>query len=386
MAITIIKDLPSIVCTRNNTWMEVELSSGPSLQVEISHASVILVRLKFPVDSSHRVAFNLRRFLEAMGTVPDLINVHLPAFNQTIPTNFTRNLKAFKVVLTELASDGTVIVSTEVNSRCLLAGINAEFGYTTTLEQFLAITPKRFLTNKPLRKETRPESQEYLYFYNQDPAFVDNISVKFRIFFDDGSVSGLNTFNHNPYDFSSPAAAILPVGYKSLGIEYYVPDGKAATAYEVFVTASGLQTESHLFEIDRSCSETAKELIFLNSLGGVDTVQLRTVEEINLSVEKELIEGYVGANATLEAGQYFDNDVRSVRIFKALTGFKTREERRWLQELFASERVYEVSDGKFLPISITSRSMPLDRGITSLQTVLFDYRYRFDDIGYTRPL
>lgn len=381
MAITFIKALPALVGSRNDNWIKVSLSSGNQLVVKFYYTGTLITTQRMPKDAAGTVSFNIKRIIQSMGLFPNLLDADIPAFDQGIITACSSSVKVFSITLSEIDSvTGDEIASQTINSTVLLAGLNPEQAFSMPLVAYLSGPPRKFLTNKPLTKLTGKNTQEYLYYYNSNVDFQDAVlQYVFRIYYTDGSDSGEIVFSSQVI-----IGVILPAGYNQLNIGSITPMNKQVFYWEVYIKDSGVDTEKHRYEIDERCHPTGREFLFLNSLGGMDTLRINTVEEVNLDRQSEVVERYVSADTALISGQYYETEIQTNRKFKAATSQLLAEERLWLQEFFASSKIFEISDGKFLPVRILTGSVLIKNKADYLD-VKFEYRYRYDDIGYTKP-
>ncbi len=380
MSIQIIKDLPELVGTRNDAWIKVHLTETATLQVKVIYSSNVITTMRMSPDSGNNVSFNLKRIIQSIGSLPNLIDADLPAYNQGFVSPCTNIVKQFSVEITELnPADDTILDTHTTVAIALLAGLTLELAFSTSLLDYLAGPSQRFLTNMPQVQSVGTATQVFLYFYNTNLDYLDaQVSVRFRIYYTDGTDSGVLTLSTQLLFCS-----IIPAGYNQLDIPMYVPVGKTVDHYEVYIDDQGTLTEIRRFDLDQACYPDGREFLFLNSLGGMDPLRIRMVEEINLDRQSDVVERYQSADTSLMDGQYFETGILTTRKFKVNTNQWLAEDRLWLQEFFASPKIFEVNNGRFLPIRILSSSV-LIKNKADYLAVSFEYRYRFDDIGYTK--
>lgn len=154
----------------------------------------------------------------------------------------------------------------------------------------------------------------------------------------------------------------IQVGYDRLEVLYDMGIwNHTVVAYEieVEVKAGGLLlSEKFHFDIDRNEYPNKRYFRFLNSLGGFDDVMTTGIGEFELAPERTVITCPYPKVFNTAFQMKKNIFISGAQKMKVNTGWKTKEEIDWLQDMMLSEEVYEVINGDLYPIVITSTSGP----------------------------
>jgi hypothetical protein len=230
-----------------------------------------------------------------------------------------------------------------------------------------------FLTNQPSPKKTNGSNPEFLYFFNKD--YQDTLKVYVKVYWIGGSAT-----THTVWDV--PAAPnqqwVIPCAWKDLKIVHPNFPKKVPYRYEVSLASWGFfgfnahYTNIQVFDID-FCDK--KALLFENSKGGIDTLQILDRPQLNIKSDKELLKRVWRKEPKASTAVYRKS---SSKIFKAQTGMVDRSHMLWLEDLATAQNVWEYINGIYIPVIINTDSIQMSELQQDLYNISFDYQYAID--------
>lgn len=228
-----------------------------------------------------------------------------------------------------------------------------------TYESFYAYltTEKRFLTWYPRTgKKVLLAQPERLYWLNTSSATPATLSLKIQVFFSDGT-NGVflpaTTATSNPNIVVSFAT-----GYNQLNIEAWRKanyDDKDVIAYSVQVMISSTAvSEAFLYTLDLNDYRNVRYLIFRNSMVGYDCLACTGEADEITDIERYTANRVADVNdqTRLHKVEYRTEDFESVKVN---TGWLSKNDRKWLSELFFSPEIYELSGTQMIRILLKTK-------------------------------
>ncbi|MFL5808623.1 MAG: hypothetical protein ACJ749_03825, partial [Flavisolibacter sp.] len=235
-------------------------------------------------------------------------------------------------------------------------------GETATLAQFL--------TDKPNNAKVNPLSTEYLYFLNDR---VTNMEVCIDLFDSTGgeltnsyeSIPNIYPADSYMYRLNVSPRVIEP----RFGYDYTI-----ASYYEVWVrettTNAQLTEKRRYYTADLPCSVEPINIVWVNSLGGLDAFQFYNPKE-TVNFQKQTIKRattkFTGSTYSDVTGKIYNTseetyDVNRSGTYSATSTFITDAESYWLMEMFRSKQAYvEIQDGYLMPVTIKGDSYEIQR-------------------------
>lgn len=227
----------------------------------------------------------------------------------------------------------------------------------------LATTPASFLTGnfltwQPQTKQVSETQPEWLSYYATVPG-----TVKVKFYLEDGSTS-------------IKVLATIPANTcYSVNVNFtHIMKLETASKYGFFDVwiengASERLTyqQRYLYKAKEMLDE---HFLFENSLGGIDTAILSG--DSVFSPEIEHIEGEYN-----QESEQLDGAIS--RLYQKETGWKSKEEARWLWDFFQSKRKYKVQSGAIKKITLSESSVT-DSSLEDMKSYSFTYRIA-DDKG-----
>lgn len=260
---------------------------------------------------------------------------------------------------TRVENDGVLVPGTDKTSAVeyvIRAGLN-EHHYEAWKDGFwVDFLKKGFLTWKPTRV-VLPDEPVFLYFLNNispTPA-----AVKLRVFRwyvegheDTEPETILVQSTQYMSVYSIPVNLSLIAGvYNHIG-DGPVPVRSEVAKYMVWLTNEEGKVVSDMvtFVVDRTKYEDVRFIVFRNSLGGYDTLPIVGSVTESLKVTKDISEVYRPYGAPASFSETVINEVTGRKELILNTGWLSKAEREWLQELAVSEDVYIATDRDYLPM------------------------------------
>lgn len=287
----------------------------------------------------------------------------LPSYNQTAVSLALDLLKRYYIAFAESYNVPEEVKFVDHDSMgilsVLLAGYSFEkFPGNTFLADYINhANARKFLTTQPRIKDISREQQEYLYFYNNK--ISGTLELKAKVYFTDGtsstsvrlSVTGLQK-----------QVYVFPAGFSQLALVGIDP-AKTVLSYEIFVSHStaGTQSEIFTYQVDHNLYENSFYFLFLNSLGGMDTVWCKGSQALNAKFSREFFQKILPADYTVTEAEKEEYNLLFSQEFTVATGFKSKEYIEYLQDFYRSEMVFIIRNSHFLRVNIEAKEMEIGK-------------------------
>jgi hypothetical protein len=240
-----------------------------------------------------------------------------------------------------------------------------------------------FLTWQPLEKVVTRDQTEKLFFLLQEP--VDSLILRISFLFKDGSgnssypISSIdNPTEKKVYELTCTPSVMQVPGWET----------DQLVQYQVWMEDGHLEriSEIRTFRMDYAFHENARTFLFLNSLGGYDTIRFIGDQEDSLEYERVQYSSVLGSNFTEMNHQLSQLSVTETRKFKCNTGWITPEASAWIRDFFLSKNVYRLSGGKLIPVLINTAQVAHRKDKEELFSIDFEYIQSFSNDNYSREI
>lgn len=307
----------------------------------------------------------------------------LPSFNQSAirntdqPYNFTVRFKEY--------TNGVFTSTLNRSFKAIDAGLDYDdFTYQKQYEWLFV--NRKFFSSQADDKPTSIDVPEYLYFYNSYVT-VTAIDVRVRLYYTDGTDSDFTAFTNHT---TNGKTCVIPVSYEKLNIAANADAGKMVYKYRVWITKAGDATyrisEPFSFLLsDQPCLEK-RVFLFYNSLGGYETFFTNAALQETIESKKNAGNRLYGKNYRVRDGQFFVTERQGTRKKKAATGWLPKDFSESLQDAAISPQVWEIRDGKYIPIIIDNLTAMYYEKNNELLGYIFDYRDAYDVDLYTKDI
>jgi hypothetical protein len=238
----------------------------------------------------------------------------------------------------------------------------------------------RFLKQGTTQLITRYDSPQYLYFFN---ARADrNLKMFCQLYFSDGTSSLII-----PYTLS--AKALRKYAFNVSVQQIFIPEnypGKILSSFSVFLKNDALQpvSETITYTIDYQYKRFIRTFMNWSSWGTFDTRYFYGMGAMEFDQVQQVAERAVLAGESIMKGKSMVYDITLQTKFSLSTGFTTRKNLLFNKDFFASALKYRFVNGQYLPIQVTSKSIPeVNDEENGKYAQRFEYQYLFDDSAYT---
>ncbi len=239
-----------------------------------------------------------------------------------------------------------------------------------------------FLTWQPKYKTVTFHQVEKLYFLCQTE--MTRISLRFSYYLLDGT-------SHLSQALSSidlpPDKGVVELTISPWQVFYNEDYADTLDYFEVWIEYRAERiSELRTFKIDRTYYENERYFLFLNSLGGYDTIRVTGDQEDALEYDRTDID------KTLPAGfKYMDHEsatgfVKETVTYKANTGWINRDQLSWLRELFLSKQVFQIKGDKLMPVVVSSTKVAQRIDKEYMYSLDFEYRRSLESEFYSREI
>ncbi|WP_254561797.1 DUF5977 domain-containing protein [Dyadobacter diqingensis] len=231
---------------------------------------------------------------------------------------------------------------------------------------------KQFLTWQPNFKSIAPTQEEYLSFVLNFTPKPQTLKLRVQAYGADGAISETVTAMslQNPVLYS---VICCPVGASILKLPSTI------AKYDVWLSNENNQrvSEVRTYLIDRTDQEFERSVLFVNSLGGWDTLRLTGQAQRNLKVSQNTAQTERPANAGVDFSELKIISIEGEYDLQVSTGFFKRDAiayLNYLDELLLSEEVFLVSSKGHRPLQLTTQSLTDQEDNQGLVARTFGFR------------
>lgn len=248
------------------------------------------------------------------------------------------------------------------------------------IEQWVDIK-KQFLKYHTSQEPAYLDQPNYLFFLTQNS---DSFTPTFKVHLSDDSevTTTLPTIiTTGPYK-----VLCIPIGFTILNLQSLYPDHLRPVWYEVSVIIpSGLHCNPVRFYFDHRNYYNPVDILYPNSLGGIDVIRLRGTIDREVDVNQVKSE-------SVNIGTFYGNIVSHTlnnfylserEIIKVDTGFISKSMVTRLRDIFLQREVFEINGGRLKPIEINARNVKLYSSTDFLYNLALEYRYGYENTHWS---
>jgi len=326
------------------------------------------------------------------GKIDGLLSYTKPSRQQSTLSVSVSQTMAFS--LTENVKGGDPAIDTEnalPKMYAIKAGLsNEDFHvYGETFWKRWQLGRKQFLTWQPNYKRIDVDQEEYLYFLLNFTPKPTELRLKVQYYLADGTSSEaiVKMSLSNPILYS---VICCPVGAAALAI----PAG--ATRYDVWLSNEQDKriSEVRSFILDQLGEVYDRSILFVNSLGGWDTLRLTGQAQRVLKVAQSVAEIERPADAAIDFSELKIISIEGEYEFQISTGFFKRDAvnyLRYLDELLLSEEMYLITDKGHRPLQLLTSNLVDQADNQDLIARTFNFRVldtveNFSDLPASEPV
>lgn len=284
-------------------------------------------------------------------------------------------------IQTTVVNPGSIIQSVVDNKHLTIEWFSLKAGFYPELARIVGTNqfsnaPTRFLTNQPRSKKIKRAHREWLYFL-----FTAGCSgeAKIKFIFSDKFnnqtvVYGLGTGGA----VAAKEVWAFPINTRDTGFFYDTPAYVKMVVCVWDVANSVALSENVTYTLDENIYTNEREVYFINSLGGLDTVPFYGDETVKANFTNELFERTRTLNDTDLQGDFEQLYVERNNTGVLNSGWKTAEELLWIEELFLSQLIFMHANKNGLMckirIFITNKELVTYQSNSNLKAWVLEYK------------
>jgi len=328
------------------------------------------IKLAIPPDSNGKSHFELRQAFRGV------LSADPPNLSTGTLGRLKDRIKLFIVqygdIYDDLTQPGSLI--TTVPSIIMMGGL-AKRSYPDIdfFSQYLP-TYKKFMSWAPVEKYIDDYQEDYLNFwiYDQD---ITTLKLMIKAYYDDDTDQSNATRILNGVEYGQ--LFLIPAGPSNSGANL-VNSGKNMIKYDLWLTDQNdaVISEVRTYKITEFKHPNTRYIMFLNSLGAYEVIRTTGQSEEMADFEREILQKNLTYNYNALDGEYQISNVSKTNRFIYSSGYFTgRYSDQWLehmQELYLSQKVYDVTDGLRVPIIIQSGSMQVKKDADNKRSIRFE--------------
>ncbi|AHM62320.1 hypothetical protein D770_20355 [Flammeovirgaceae bacterium 311] len=271
-------------------------------------------------------------------------------------------------------------IALEASHFVFLGGVDPR---KTSTDWFAKI--KGYQTWAPNNKLVGPAQEDYLTLFTSLAAY-STVYLHAKVVYDDGSFGEymlltannvLNTVLH------------FPAGFEQLGLHLKQP-AKRALSYTLYASnnadpaALAGRNDERTYLLDYAHYPTARTFLYLNSLGGWETLRCTGSFKENWDEEHETAQRMVPYNQTSQISPFFSFNHSARTSIKGNTGRQlSRTWYRHLKEFTLSREVYEITPAGRVKVILKPGKYQIGEDRNTEMSLDFDYSYAHETHSYT---
>lgn len=277
----------------------------------------------------------------------------------------------------QYGSDPVPQGTTQSSTFAILKGALSfmENAYTTSALSYFT-TNQKFLTWQPRTKYITAASQEFLNFLI--PSSTTSIKLYCKFYYTDGTTVTMSTVTSGTT--AEGEVWTLPCGYVSMVEGWAI---KAVSKYQVWVTNQSdvVKSETFTFKITEKPVIESKSFLFENSLSAWDTLRCTGVNEQAIAIQSIAAQKILARGHAYADGEFQKISSSGQTAFVQSTGYRTKAEIDWLEDLLFSKNVVEDIDGEYRPIIINTDNLVKYSSRQNLFAITFEYTHAFINLA-----
>lgn len=309
-----------------------------------------------------------------------------PTLNQNAIVRLTDRIKRFKSFTGELTdTEVTPGVLDESTANLVLHGGIDKFRWPTLayLSTYLP-TNKKFLTWAPVQKYVDRLQEDYLNFWVYSDT-IATLKLQIKAYFDDDTDETDITTELSPVTFRSLYQ--VPAGPVNSGATLINP-AKNLTRYELSLLDQGdvVISEVRTYYINSVRHPLTRYFMFLNSLGSFEVLRFKGQAEKFTEFSREVVQKFLPHSYAPLDGEFASyNNLMQPKDNYSSGYIKGRMAEAWheyLQDFLNTSILYDVTDGRRLPLSITAGNwMKADQDYQ--RYIRFEAKPAYDNQSFT---
>ncbi len=256
----------------------------------------------------------------------------------------------------------------------------------------LIVDQKQSLQFHPLRKIAFNELRYFYWVYPYADTAAQTVMIE--ILLDDQSTIAADL--DKTIFVGQWGVCCVPIGFNQLKLDAKVPAGRTAISYSIEVkTAATSIVAKVIYELEQRNFYNTYQLLYRNSLGGIETLNLRgqvdfETDQVRQAIQRTVPPSYF-SNMVLQH-QADDANSTETSKFKGDTGFLNREATDRLRDFFLSPQKFEVQllspPGdiylvRLLPVTVVTKNTKFFSNQENLVTTVIEWNRGYANEFYT---
>lgn len=343
--------------------------------------------------SANKIRTDLQRYANAKLSydLPEFASYAVPYLPN--PFKCSNVIKQFRTVIAEIFGEvpiaqattlsGATVTNMDGNKFIITPSYISKGGFDASRAKVVnqyqhGYYFQKFLTRQPRIKKIARNQKEWLYWL-ADADYSNGVSINYEVYDLKGKLL------YSSYERSSTAVLAneiwcFPIHNDSLG--YFVNKTIGKIVVNLIDTISeAVVSESFTYIADDDFKPEETFLYFTNSDGGLDTIRLFGTKEMSSDYDREINERTETINDTTLDGTIEQNSVEKLNSYKVFSGWKTRAELIYIDELlmslkvFAHDTIYNATLlDNIVPVVIGSKQLVPHKTNTNLFGYLIEYQ------------
>ena len=350
-----------------------------------------------PGSDSYIEVYNQKMIPSDEGGIKvDLSSIVHPHLDWLVPNPDARQpiyagqqYKRFKVDAT-LMQNGQPVETNTFTSEIIKAGasydgFDAEYYSLTNAGSFF--NEQKFLL--PGGGNYRVHEQDVFYLFFLKPEGVGSVKARYSLTYalDNAETTVSGDIGGTVDTLDNNEVWAIPAGFNQSGIVTALPANATPVKYSIEAQdgSSNIIAEAVSFKVDNRPLYDNAQLLYRNSLGGLDPLRLYGSNEVMAEYRRDEVQrvappAYIVNDAVKAAiGQVNDE----APAFKANTGWLSRAEALRLRDFLLSREVWAVSGGKLIPVRLTGNKVIFYSTKDDLVSVTVEYSHAFANKFYS---
>lgn len=323
------------------------------------------------LNAESEAYLNLEKIMDAKARTT-LANPPIPAYDNSDPL-LADNLRRYYIRYREDYDDIVDPAWTPATGKQVMIGGIAQnlFAAGDFLSGLTSDTS--FLSWKPDNRTLGIGQKEYLAWYNYT-GLEKNLVLEIVGTQPDGTTSSPSFAFESPNVSALPGQTILfPVGISQN------PTGRVSYTVRVIDKSAGAYdggsavylSPPRTYQIDGYYRETERQIMYLNGFGCPETLRCTGYFDNDFSIDREDAEGILSPGYSATTRQKFQHNEEWRNAFTYRTGYMPRLEIDSLQELLIGNQAYEIYEAAYIPLYITTKSVPITQTRQLLHSITF---------------
>ena len=323
--------------------------------------------LEQPADRAGRTTFEVQELLEPF------VAPLLPGVGQAEVQRQDGAFRRFYLRYFERTTTGDGAVTTVTTNYLLSGGLGYVEAALGTWFSGYQQAKLPFLTWEPPTKKVLPDQPEFLYFMVPRPD-VERFYHRARLTFQDGTIQDV-LLTHRT-ELRRYEVFCLPAGPAQLGLPYHEGvKGQLVVSYTIDAIDQDYAplSEARTFVLDRRPCPVRRYFLYVNSLGGWNTLVCRGRASREVTTKTSASENARAAGYDPLRGDVTTSRRTGAPVLKCYTGPRSAEQLVADADFLLSERVLLLEQGRYLAGQVKDRSCTVFDEDETRRVVQFDF-------------